>query len=67
MAEGKIKSGKIPGGVYTLKLFIDENDNGVWNTGSLDGRLFPEKVIYYSEGLNVRSNWETEFELSIFE
>lgn len=45
---------------YMLKLILDKNDNGKWDTGNYLQKLQPEKVIYYKQIINVRSNWEIE-------
>ena len=43
---------------YRIKAILDENLNGKWDTGSWLKRIQPEKVKYYFEEINVRSNWE---------
>jgi hypothetical protein len=45
---------------YILKLIIDSNNNGKWDTGNYLMKLQPEKVLYYTQRVNVRSNWEIE-------
>jgi hypothetical protein len=45
---------------YILKLIVDSNNNGKWDTGKYLNHLQPEKVIYYHQVINVRSNWEIE-------
>ena len=55
---------------YKLKLIFDKNNNTKWDTGkyiappksSPKGRTSfqPEKVLYYPEEINVRSNWDVE-------
>jgi hypothetical protein len=45
---------------YLLKLIIDSNNNGKWDPGNYLLKRQPEKVIYYSQPINVRSNWEIE-------
>ena len=47
-------------GDYYLRMFIDQNGNGTWDTGSLSPRRQPEKVFYYNKKLTVMANWEFE-------
>lgn len=45
-------------GKYHVRVIYDENNNGKWDTGNYLKNLQPEKVIYMSEPLDVRKNWE---------
>ena len=45
---------------YILKIIVDENKNGKWDTGNYLKRQQAEKVIYYNEEVNIRSNWDLE-------
>ena len=45
---------------YILKLIVDSNGNGKWDTGNYLKKLQPEKVIYYPQIINIRSNWEID-------
>ena len=45
-------------GKYYLRLFIDENGNGKWDTGNFAEGLQPEKVFYYYQKLDLRANFE---------
>ncbi|MDR1585038.1 MAG: DUF2141 domain-containing protein, partial [Prevotellaceae bacterium] len=47
-------------GDYYVRLFIDENGNGVWDTGELASRRQPEQVYYYPKKLTLMANWEFE-------
>jgi len=51
--------------IYTLRVIIDENGNGMWDTGNILEQKQPEEVIYYPKGIDVRANWDVEqiFEL----
>ncbi len=42
-------------GDYYVRLFIDRNDNGVWDTGDYDAQLQPEEVYYFPKPLPVRN------------
>ncbi|TDO02732.1 Ig-like domain-containing protein [Sunxiuqinia elliptica] len=45
---------------YKIRLVFDRNDNGKWDTGNLDEGLQPERVMYYSKILKLRSNFEVK-------
>jgi len=40
-------------GSYTLKLFFDKNNNGIWDTGNYFKHIQPEKVFIYKTKLNL--------------
>lgn len=43
---------------YKIKLIVDRNRNGHWDTGDLKQREQPERVVYYSKVIKIRSNFE---------
>ena len=45
-------------GKYYLRLILDENNNGKWDTGSIEQALQPEKVYYYPHSLDLRALFE---------
>ena len=47
---------------YYLRLYIDENGDGRWTTGSWDLKRQPEPVYYYSEMIQTKANWDFEEE-----
>jgi uncharacterized protein (DUF2141 family) len=47
-------------GKYRLRLVIDRNKNGKWDTGRYDQRLEPEPIRYYPSVINVKQNFELE-------
>lgn len=47
-------------GDYYVRLFIDDNGNGKWDTGDLSTRRQPEEVFYYQKKLTLMANWEFE-------
>ena len=47
-------------GDYYIRLFIDGNGNGKWDTGELATRKQPEQVYYYPKKLTLMANWEFE-------
>ena len=46
---------------YFLKIIVDTNGNGKWDTGNYLKHIQPEKVIYYPQVIDIRSNWEMDF------
>jgi hypothetical protein len=49
---------RIQPGEIRLRLMEDRNENGRWDTGSLQQRLQPENVWVYSQPINVRAAWD---------
>lgn len=47
-------------GKYSLRLFMDRNGNGKWDTGSYEDKLQPEEVYYYPHMLDLRALFEYE-------
>jgi len=47
-------------GDYYMRLFIDENGNGIWDTGDLGTRKQPEQVNYYPKKMTMKANWDFE-------
>ncbi|MFA9390561.1 MAG: Ig-like domain-containing protein [Prolixibacteraceae bacterium] len=43
---------------YRVKLIVDQNNNGKWDTGNLSEQKQPEPVFYFSKVINIKSNWE---------
>lgn len=45
-------------GEYKIKLIFDENKDGKWTTGKYIPRTLPERVIFYSEPLEMKEGWD---------
>jgi hypothetical protein len=45
-------------GKYYMRLFMDENGNGEWDTGSYENNQQAEKVYYYPRMLDLRAMFE---------
>jgi uncharacterized protein (DUF2141 family) len=45
---------------YTLKLIYDTNGDHQWTTGDYLNKRQPEKVVFYKDKINVRSNWDID-------
>lgn len=50
-------------GEYQFRVILDENRNGIWDTGSVKEWRQPEKCMLFTNPTKVRSNWEIEVEL----
>ena len=46
--------------LYYIRIILDENNNGVWDTGDFLSRKTPEKVIYYPAQVELKPNWSLE-------
>jgi len=55
----------LPPGNYTLKIIYDKNGDGKWTPGNYTSRTQSEKVVYYSNPINIRSNWDSEIEWTV--
>jgi hypothetical protein len=60
---GFISSGLVPG-IYVLRLIGDRNLNGSWDPGDMNAEVEAEKVYFYPEIIQVRENWDLEYEIS---
>ena len=45
-------------GTYYMRLIIDENGNGKWDTGDFEKGIQPERVSYYHHSLDLRALFE---------
>ena len=53
-------------GEYELSILYDENKNGHWDPGKFfEGKKQPELVKPLNKKINVRSNWDNEFEIKL--
>ncbi len=43
---------------YRIRIILDNNGNGKWDTGSYLQKLQPEDVKYYPDLIEIRANWE---------
>lgn len=54
-------------GSYYLRLTLDTNGNGKWDTGNYLNHLQPEEVYYYPKKLTLRRNWDLDERWNIYE
>lgn len=45
---------------YKMKLIVDKNKSGKWDTGKYLQGLQPESVFYFQEKIIIKANWDTE-------
>ena len=57
----------VPPGTYYLRLTLDKNGNGKWDTGNYNSHLQPEEVYYYPKKLRLRRNWDLDENWNIYE
>ena len=43
---------------YYMRMYVDENNNGKWDTGDYASRRQPEPVYYYPEKIVCRAKWD---------
>ncbi len=54
-----------PTGSYKIRVILDENKNGLYDTGSLDEQTQPEKIFYLDKEFTLRPNWDREEPVTI--
>jgi Bacterial Ig-like domain len=50
---------------YEIRILLDRNGNGVWDTGDYWKKLQPERVLAFEKKITVKANWENEFLIDI--
>ncbi len=67
VAEGEVVNGRVdffylkPGDYY-LRMYIDRNANGKWDTGEYATQTQPEEVFYFPKPLTLRAKFDIEQE-----
>ena len=56
----KIDYNNLQPGKYRLRIIVDENNNGRWDSGNYLQRKQPEKVIYSDKTFEILANWKIE-------
>jgi hypothetical protein len=51
-------------GEYQLRILLDSNKNGRWDTGNYWLKRQPERVLAIDKKFNIRANWENEFDIA---
>ncbi len=52
-------------GNYYLKLFVDDNGNGVWDTGEYALNKQAEKVYYYNKEIECKEKWDISIDWNL--
>jgi len=60
LEDGEIQFPYLKPEKYKIRLILDSNKNGKWDTGYLKDGIQPEEVVYYPKILKTRSNFEIE-------
>lgn len=58
---------QFPGGKYSIRVIRDDNGNGIWDTGDVEKKTFPEPVVYLNKVFTIRANWEQKDSFSLSE
>lgn len=56
--DGTVEFPLLPPDKFVIKAILDTNVNGKWDAGDIDANLQPERVLYFSKILKLRSNFE---------
>lgn len=54
-------------GSYYVRLVIDANGNGKFDTGDYENRIQPEMTFYYSKRINLKKNWDLDMTWNIYD
>lgn len=60
--ETKLSYPNLSPGKYKIKLIFDENNNGIWDPGTFIPRKQPERIIFFSEELEMKEGWDKKLE-----
>ena len=56
--EGKVEFYFVKPEIYYLRMFIDSNGNGLWDTGLYDDNKQAETVYYYPDKIECKAKWD---------
>ena len=45
-------------GTYYMRMFVDTNNNGIWDTGDYAAGRQPEETFYYPEAIECKAKWD---------
>ena len=62
---GKVAFRYLKPGEYMIRLLLDDNRNGKWDSGDFEKRVQPEQFIYYMEKVAVRAHWEIQVDFEV--
>lgn len=55
---------KVKPSTYTIRVLIDNNEDGYWSAGNLLQDIPPEEIYIYPEPTAIRENWEQELNIT---
>lgn len=58
--DGRVDFFYVKPGTYYLRLFLDKNGNGIWDTGLYSEGIEPEEVYYYPHKFELKARWDIE-------
>ncbi|WP_299714056.1 Ig-like domain-containing protein [uncultured Tenacibaculum sp.] len=65
-SSGKIEFNLLVPDTYMIRAIIDENGNGIWDTGKYQEKRQPESIIYYPDELpELRANWISNLNFTV--
>lgn len=67
VVDGVATFDNVPAESYYMRLTLDSNGNGRWDTGNYALHLQPEEVYYFPKVVKLRSNWDVEQLWNIYE
>lgn len=62
--ESRFTAQHLQPGQYTLRVVVDTNKNGRWDSGKYDAKIQPEEMLLFPIE-QLRGNWETEARFSV--
>ena len=57
-SENELNFENIEPGKYYIRIIIDENNNGKYDTGNFLNRTVPERVTYFPDLIDIRAGWD---------
>lgn len=63
---GKVDVPNVLPGTYYLRLILDTDGDGEWDTGNYLKHIQPEEVYYFPKRLKLRKNWDVEESWDIY-
>ncbi len=52
-------------GQYEIRILLDKNKNGIWDTGDYYMRRQPERTLAVDQKISVKGNWENEYSIDM--
>ena len=65
LGNGMVKFANLKPAKYRIRVIVDSNRNGLWDSGDFASQRQPERVIYFDKTLDIRANWDFEEKLKI--